>query len=58
MCLCVCSCCLPAARRPPVGNIFTHFAPLDWHGPRKAKENPYFDKDLRAKHHDQDHDEM
>jgi hypothetical protein len=41
------------------GNIFTHFAPLDWKGPARAKSNnPYFDRELRAKHHEVDHDEM
>ena len=41
------------------GNIFTHFAPLDWKGPRKAKNiNPYYSEELRAKHHDAEHDEM
>lgn len=39
------------------GNIFTHFSPLDWKGPNKAKHNPNFDQKKRDLHHG-GHDEM
>ena len=40
------------------GNIFTHFAPLDWQGPGRVTEhNPNFDHGKRSLHHGE-HDEM